>query len=226
MMRTPQQNVIVFSLGGILLFLAVFMPLFAADYSKEIADFRAAREQAIAGPDGWATLVGLSWLKEGLNRIGSDPDAEVPLPASLPQRVGTLILKSGHVDFRPAPGVKLASQELKEDATVLTLGSVRFFLIRRDQKFGIRVKDSEAPARQEFTHLSWYPVDPSWRIEARFTPWDKPHTLAFDTVIDGLKEQDQSPGFVTFTRVGREYRLEPVIDENELFFIFKDQTSG
>ena len=201
-------------------------PLVAADYAREIADFRAAREQSIAGPDGWASLVGLWWLKEGLNRIGSDESSEVPLPPSTPARVGTLILSKGHVDFRPAPGVKLPAQEMKEDATTLTLGSVKFLLIKRGNRFAIRVEDSEAPARKEFTHLNWYPVDPAWRLEAKYTPWDKPHTLSFDTVIDGLKEEDVSPGYVTFTKDGREYKLEPVIDENELFFIFRDQTAG
>jgi uncharacterized protein len=202
------------------------IPGLAADYARQIADFRAERERSIAGPDGWATLVGLDWLKPGLNRVGSDPESEVPLPPSVPARVGTIILSRGRADFRPAPGVKIPAQEMKEDATVLTVGTVKFFLIRREEKFGIRVKDSEAPTRKEFTHLSWYPVDPSWRIEAKFTPWDKARTLKFDTVIDGLQEEDTSPGFVAFVKDGREYKLDAVTDEGELFLIFRDQTSG
>jgi len=206
--------------------LALVMPILAGDYASEIADFRAARERSISSPDGWSSLVGLSWLKEGLNRVGADPASEVPLPSSVPLRVGTIILKGGRADFRPAPGVKIAAQEMKEDSTMLAVGTVKFFLIRRGEKFGIRVKDSDAPARKEFTRLSWYPVDPGWRIEAKFTPWDKPRTLKFDTVIDGLQEEDSSPGFVTFVKDGRELRLDAVIDDGELFLIFRDQTSG
>jgi uncharacterized protein len=206
--------------------LMAIIPAMAADYARQIADFRAERERSIAGPDGWATLVGLDWLKPGLNRVGSDPESEVPLPSSVPARVGTIVLKDGRADFRPAPGVKIPAQELKEDATVLAIGTVKFFLIRRGDKFGIRVKDSDARTRKEFTHLSWYPVDPSWRIEAKFTPWDKPRTLKFDTVIDGLQEEDASPGFVAFVKDSREYKLDAVTDEGELFLIFRDQTSG
>ena len=205
---------------------ALVMPIFAADYAREIADFRAARERSISSPDGWISLAGLSWLKEGLNRVGSDPASEVPLPPTVPARVGTIILKGGHADFRPAPGVKIPSQEMKEDSTILAIGTVKFFLIHRAEKFGIRVKDSDAPARREFTHLSWYPVDPAWRIEAKFTPWDKPRTMKFDTVIDGLQEEDSSPGYMTFAKDGREYRLDAVVDEDQLFLIFRDQTSG
>ena len=36
----------------------------------------------------------------------------------------------------------------------------------------------------------------------------------------------ESPGYVTFVKNGREFRLEPVWDEGKLFFVFRDQTSG
>src|SRR2546423_790680 len=39
----------------------------------------------------------------------------------------------------------------------------------------------------------------------------------------------ESPGYVTFTMNGRSHRLEPVYEDDkreDLFFIFKDQTSG
>ena len=35
-----------------------------------------------------------------------------------------------------------------------------------------------------------------------------------------------SPGYVTFTLRGKEYRLEPVTEDNLLFFMFRDLTSG
>jgi uncharacterized protein (DUF1684 family) len=214
----------------ILFLLAVTAPLIGADstssYSKEIAEFRAARERSIGGPDGWATVVGLAWLKEGLNRVGSDPDSEIALPASVPARVGTIIVKGKQAEFRPAPGIKIPAQQLKEDSTVLSIGTIKFFLIERAGKFAVRVKDSDAPTRIEFMHLNWYPVEPSWRIEAKFVPWDKPKTIKFDTVIDGIAEEDQSPGYVTFMRDGHEYRIDAVVDEGELFLIFRDQTSG
>jgi len=41
-----------------------------------------------------------------------------------------------------------------------------------------------------------------------------------------VEEQDESPGYVTFVRGGQEYRLEPVKEDDELFFVIRDQTSG
>jgi len=211
---------------AVLCVFAAPLAMLAFDYAQEIAAFRAQREQSLRAPDGWTTVVGLSWLKQGENRIGSGSGSDVPLPAPAPARLGTLTLKGETVLFQPAPGVNLSPQQMKEDTTILSAGTVKFFVIKRGDKIGVRVKDSAAPARTHFTHLSWYPPDPSWRIQAQFTPWDKPRKLTFDTVVDGLKEDDDSPGYVTFQRDGREFRLEPVLDEGELFFIFRDQTSG
>ena len=41
-----------------------------------------------------------------------------------------------------------------------------------------------------------------------------------------MKEQLQSEGVAVFTRGGKEYRLEPVTEDGELFFVMRDATSG
>lgn len=207
----------------LLVLLVTASAVLAGDYAAQIAKFRADQEKALIAPEGWTTVVGLTWLKEGDNRAGSDPKADVELPSSLPAQVGVFTLHAGKVHFQPAAGIKLPARELSPDKDVLALGTVKFFLIQRADRFGVRIKDSEAPARKEFTHLSWYPLDPSWRITAQYVPWDKPHTINFDTVISGLQEQDSSPGYTSFTRDGKEYRLEPAADGS---IVFRDQTTG
>src|SRR5580658_2409473 len=175
---------------ALIILVAAATALLAGDYAQQIAKFRSDREKSLVREDGWTTVVGLSWLKEGDSRLGSDPKADVPLPASLPAQVGVLTLHSGQVRFQPSAGVNLPARELKPDKDVVALGTVKFFLIQRGEganaKFGVRVKDSDAATRKEFTHLSWYPADPSWRIVAKYIPWDKPHVLSFDTVVAGL----------------------------------------
>jgi len=214
---------------------------FAADkvatgYQRSIAEWRAQREAKLKSEDGWLTVVGLTWLKEGANRVGSNPGFEVRLPESAPASVGTLTLKAGKVRFMPAPGVPLTMNgapaketELKPDIDAnydrLAVGRVKFLIIKREDKLGVRIKDNDSAARREFSGLKWYPVDPSWRVTAEYTPFVKPHTVTFDTAA-GVKEQDQIPGYITFQRGGKEYRLEPVVDDNELWFVMRDQTSG
>ncbi len=205
------------------------------DYAGMIAAWRADREARLKAEYGWLTVVGLHWLKEGENRVGSEPGVQVPLPASAPKRVGVITLKNGVARFVPGSspvltrGKPAGAMNLKPDTSpdydTLDVGPVRFFVIQRENRIGVRVKDNQSEARRQFRGLKWYPVDPSWRVRAKFVPWDKPHTLTFDTEI-GTKEPEPSPGYVTFTRAGKEYRLEPVVEEDHLWFVMRDQTSG
>jgi len=205
-------------------------------YQRSITEWRAQHEAKLKAENGWLTVVALDWLKEGENRVGSNSSFEVPLPKPAPERVGTITVKGGKARFRPAPGVPVTfngkpavETDLKPDTDpkydVLDIGRVRFFVIQREEKLGVRVKDNDSAARREFTGLLWYPVDPAWRVQASYVPWDKPHPVTFDTAA-GVKEQDQSPGYVSFVRNGKEYRLEPVVDDNQLWFVMRDGTSG
>jgi uncharacterized protein len=206
-------------------------------YQKTIAEWRAQQEAKLRANDGWLTVVGLHWLKDGENRVGSNASSEAPLPKPAPDRVGTITVSAGKVRFKPAAGVAVSlngkpsavETELKPDTTpnydVLAVGKVKFFVIKREEKFGVRVKDNDSAARKEFSRLRWYPVDPSWRIQAKFIPWDKPHPLTFETTV-GVRERDESPGYVSFQRNGKRFTMEPVVDGKQLWFVMRDGTSG
>src|SRR5512140_2374588 len=128
------------------------------------ADVRAWHEKRIrslTSDDGWLTLVGLHWLEEGQTTAGSAGDNALVLPAKFPARLGTFTRRGDAVSFQPAPGalVKLRGERfpggaLKTDAQgepdVLELGSFHFLAIKRGDRIGLRVKDSEAKARKEF----------------------------------------------------------------------------
>jgi uncharacterized protein len=213
------------------------LALSAADsgdrYTREVDQWRAEHQRKLAAEDGWLTVVGLDWLKDGENRVGADPSSEVPLPpGSAPRRVATISLLAGKVMLHPAPGVALTlngkpatETVLREDDDILAINRLKFYLIRRGDKAGIRLKDNDSATRKRFQGLSWYPVDPAWRIQAKYTAWDKPHSLVFHNTI-GQQESEPSPGYVTFQKDGREFRLEPTVDDGELFFVLRDQTSG
>jgi len=62
-------------------------------------------------------------------------------------------------------------------------------------------------------------------VTAEYVPYDKPRPLTFETIA-GVKEQDETPGYVRFTRGGKEYRMDAVVDEDKLWFIMRDATSG
>jgi uncharacterized protein len=205
----------------------------SADYRQQIEQWRAEHAKALAADDGWLTVAGLDWLKEGENRVGADPVSEVALPPNTaPPRVATISFHDGQAVLHPVPGVPLmlngkpaAQTMLHEDSDILAINRLKFYMIRRGDRTGLRLKDNDSLERKRFAGLTWYPADPSWRIRGKFTAWDTPHSIAFTNTI-GQKESEPSPGYVTFTRNGREYRLEPTLDDGKLFFVFRDRTSG
>ncbi len=213
---------------------ATVVALFAlAPYQQQVEHWRVEHQKELAADFGWLTVVGLDWLKEGDNRVGADPANEVPLPAaSAPARVAVLSLHAGKVTLHPAHGVALTlngkpatETALRDDNDILAINHLKFYVIRRGDRVGIRLKDNDSAARKHFQGLSWYPIDHAWRIQAKYTAWDKPHSIVFHNTI-GQEESEPSPGYVTFEKDGREFRLEPTLDEGKLFFVLRDQTSG
>lgn len=111
--------------------------------------------------------------------------------------------------------------------TVLGLGGLRFFVIERSGRFGIRVKDPDSPARRGFEGLDYFPVDPDWRVEARFVPHAEPKTVPVPNVI-GTVYDEPSPGVAEFQIDGETHRLDVIGEayEGEMFFVFGDATNG
>jgi hypothetical protein len=211
----------------------------AGGYRRSIESWRAEREAGLKADDGWLTLVGLFWLEEGLNRVGSGPDAEVALaPASAPAAVGTISFRDGIATFTPAPGAGVringkpaATQVLRPqpgDYNVVTAGSVTMFIIRRGDRYGVRVRDANSDQRRAFAGLHWFPIREDYRVTARFIPHPKTTSIMIANVL-GAVEPWPTPGKVVFTLNGREFTLHPVLDgpdAKELFFIFRDGTTG
>jgi len=103
---------------------------------------------------------------------------------------------------------------------------LRLYAILRAGRVGIRMKDPQSEFRRNFHGLDYFPAREDYRITAQFVPDPKKIPI---TNILGQTEPEESPGYVIFRLHGQEYRLRPVYDDpgsKDLFFIFKDQTSG
>jgi uncharacterized protein (DUF1684 family) len=205
--------------------------LFAGStYKDEITDWRTKHEAGLKNPNGWLSVAGLFWLHDGPNAVGSDPQSDVVLPGSAPRRAGVLTFHNDKVSFEPAgkgfPGKRGA---LRADAEghpdVVEIAGVELTIIRRGEKTGVRLRDPNAATRRDFPGLKWFPVDERWRVKAKWTAYSEPKTIAITNIL-GMTDQEPSPGYAEFTMQGQKLRLEPVLEDNMLFFIFKDQTSG
>jgi uncharacterized protein (DUF1684 family) len=210
----------------------------AEDVATATEHWRQQRLQRLQSEDGWLTLVGLGWLKEGPNTAGASGKADVEFPAPAPPQVGTFTRSGAAVSFQPAPGVTVlrgrqlfAGGPLKTDAggadpDVLQLGRLRFHVIDREDQLGVRIKDPEAPARKSFQGIPSYPASEKWRVRARWEPSNPPVQIAVPNTL-GKVERMPSPGTAVFQVEGKEFRLTPVLEEGSphLFFVFADETN-
>lgn len=209
-------------------------------YRSSIEKWRQDRETRLKADDGWPTVVGLTWLKEGENRFGTDPSDDIVLPAgSAPGLVGVFDLSDGKITVRVEGGATVTSagravttMELSPDSTgkpdLLALGDLTMFVIERGGRYAIRLKDKNSKMRRDFSGLKWFPVKEEYRISAKFVEYDPPKQVAVPNIL-GQTENLPSPGYVSFTLHGKKLRLDPVLedpDAQDLFFIFKDLTSG
>src|SRR6516164_4013244 len=210
----------------------------STSYQQEIEQWRHRYEAALRADDGWLTLAGLFWLKEGENTIGTDRKNSFVLPkGSAPILAGIFEFHDGTTAFQPAVGANLTLNgqplgsriTLKPDSSgspdVLRLNDLTMFVIQRGNRFGIRLKDRNSATRKAFSGLKYFPVQEQYRVEARFLPYDTPKKIAVPNIL-GDTEEEPSPGYVEFTLSGQKCRLDPVSAGDELFIIFRDLTSG
>lgn len=208
-------------------------------FARETAAWRAERVAALTKADGWLSLIGLHFLKDGANRVGSAKDNEVVLAAG-PARAGEVTLGAdGAVSFVPEPAVgalvdgkSVAQAVLKAGEgvvkpTLVAVGTVSFFVIERGGKKALRVKNSESERRAQFVGLDYFPIEPSWSIAARWVEFEKSRQIPLTNIL-GQVSPALVPGKAVFEWEGKTYEL-LAIDEGPhepLFFVISDATSG
>jgi len=193
-------------------------------------------------PDGWLSLVGLNWLAEGENTIGADPEAAVFLDApGIPRNAGTISLEEGTLILRGAPEAEIildgqvidASSPLLSDAddggpSLIHIGRLTAYVIKRGDRFAVRVKDPENPTRKEFPGIKAFPTNPAFKVEARLNPFPTPRDVTIATAV-GTEDHMLCPGILRFSIDGHDMGLQPWIEtpeDRQLFIVFTDGTSG
>jgi uncharacterized protein len=207
-----------------------------ARWRAELATWRQGRDASLRRDDGWLTLVGLDWLHEGDNVLGSGEAAEVKLPtgkaparAGVLRRVGeavTLVAEAGSgltVEGKPVTEERLTGGG---EPVFVELGSLSFFVIQRGDRVGVRIRDREATVLRTFTGIESFADTPAWRVAARFEPYDPPRTLKIPNVL-GQVSEEPCPGALVFELEGKTLRLEPTgSPEQEMSLVFGDATNG
>jgi uncharacterized protein len=205
-----------------------------AAHRASVEAWRDGRYEALRQDRGWLTLAGLSWLRRGINRVGSALDNEVVLPAG-PAHAGTLTLVDETVvadgtfmhDGAPAHRLRMVDDHDGEaEPTLLELGELRTIIIRRGDRLGVRTWDLASRALRHFDGIEHWPVDPAWRLDGRFEPTPDLRLMVPDVLGPGY--EDESPGEVAFAIHGVEHRLQALAGgpDGQLWLVFGDATNG
>jgi uncharacterized protein (DUF1684 family) len=217
--------------------LFVLTPGLADELGQDFKQWQSERDEEIAGPEGWMTLVGMHWLETGRYTLGSSIDNDIVLPGGLP-RLGVLQVDGSEVHFQAhseddlplIDGQPTFTSTLKVDIagsahSVISLGSLRLFVVQRGG-LALRVRDLEAPARLNYSGTRRFEFDQTWRIEADFEPHPDGRTIEY-LDAKGFTRTSANPGRVVFERNGKAYSLEVASEPGEkMFLIFADQTNG
>lgn len=207
-------------------------------YEEIILNQRREREERFKNSErGWLGLVGLYWLRDGENKIGSDRDNDIILPPGVPGHIGVVLYNNGVATFRAARRVpvycngkqvtlKTLVADIHENPDFLQIGDLTLVLLDRAGRHLIRVWDRNSQLRKDFDGFNQYPVNPAYCVEAKYTDYDTPRLVSIQDVLE-IYHETPIQGFVTFKLKGKEYRLEAQVDEENLMRLdFKDTTNG
>jgi uncharacterized protein (DUF1684 family) len=199
----------------------------------EVEAWREGRYERLRQPVGWLTLAGLDWLKPGVNRVGSAPDADVVL-SSGPADAGTVVVEGSVVratgafelDGRRVEDVPLQTDANQQEPTLLALGDLRLCVIDREGRLAIRSWDTASSRRRAFDGIPHWPVDARWSVVARFEP--TPGRVRRVPDVLGGGQDEESPGDLVFEVDGTRCRLQalPGGPDGELWLVFGDATNG
>lgn len=200
-------------------------------------DWRERRLARLTEPHGWLSLVGLVMLEPGSRTTVGSASTNDVVVSSGPDRWGSIHVDEGErVRFDVVArgevrvdGKDVASAEMAlggdGDPVHVEADGVRIHLVAPGGQLALRVRDPRALTRTEFAGLDYYPLDSDWRVEAAFIPHAEDSTMQVANVMGQLVDEP-NPGIVQFVLEGKTISLEAVLEDDKLFFIFADRTSG
>jgi uncharacterized protein len=208
-----------------------------AFYIQSIKNWHKQRIENLKKENGWLNLTGLYWLKSGKNTFGSDNSNDIIFPKDkAPAFIGTFNLSKNSVIVKINNGINVTNNgksvtemilksDITDQPTVLAYGSLRWFVIQRSEKVGIRLRDLNAPLLKEFHDINTFPIDEAYKVEAKLIPYNPLKIITISSII-GTKEEDTVKDGLQFQLKGQTFTLDPITEGDEYFIIFADVTSG
>lgn len=210
---------------------AAYVQSFEKWKAEEIADLK----------ENWLPLAGLYWLKPGANTFGAAADNAIVFPKG-PTHAGEFDLQGKEVSIKllaeshaTISGKTIGQKrvtiakldpDVSGHPTVIEMGSLRFYVIVRGERVGIRLKDMESPSVAKFKGLTFYPLDLNYRVTATWEPANGKQTIDVPNVLGDVTPVPVA-GTVVFEINGQRQRLTALGGDPSkgLSFVFNDLTA-
>ncbi|MFF5989309.1 DUF1684 domain-containing protein [Prauserella flavalba] len=194
-------------------------------FAGEWTGWHEARERELRDDYGWLSLTGLYWLDERARTFEGIPGAWSATPRAA--RVTAAGDEGLVVEDRLLDGTTQLSVREAGSALFATAGDLRLELLRRDGRYGLRVRDPRSPARRAFSGVPVFGPDPAWVVGARFVLYSPPHVVPAATAQPGLRRRQEIVGELRFDHEGTEYSLAATAGRGSALTVsFSDATSG
>jgi len=188
--------------------------------------------------NSWLALAGLYWLEQGENSFGTAPGNSIVFPSDYgPDSIGTFLVEGHEVILQVHEGLrvkvdgKLTSQAVLAPDTSgspseVTLGSLTFILIQREDSLAIRLWDNSRKQRKSFPGRQWFPIQDCYRIPGEYRKYDVDRMLSLQRK-NAANYDAQPGGEVSFIINNLECSLVVFVEsEGELFTLFNDLSNG
>lgn len=208
-----------------------------AAYVEKTEAWQKQRVERLKSRNGYLNLAGLLWLEEGANSFGSDSTNDIIFPPKADPFCGTLLLENGKVTLSVSEGVSITvndsavtemqlANDMEAHTTHLEQGDLAWHIIKRGDRYSIRLRDYKNPRIDELDHIPSYPIQTSYVVEATLEPFDTARTMTVATEVEGYNEDYQCPGTLNFKLRGKALKLYPFTSGSGYFLIIADETSA
>jgi len=205
---------------------------------KEFADWKKDRLAALTAPSGWLTITALIWLKENHLTVGTDDQYDITIPYTASANFGTLQNKNNQWSFTPSGESKITVNnkplidkvqlidDQSENTSYLGYESLSWFLIKRGDNYGIRVKDSLNPPRFELESISTFEYNPDYVFDAK-VEWAAVSDSILITNAQGVVLANQLKGWLHFQHNEKKQKIAFIDGGADTWFtVFGDETNS
>lgn len=206
------------------------------EYVEAARAWRAQMDAELHRENSWLTQVGLFWLTEGVNTLGSSPDCQIRLPNWTPRLLGAIELsgasatlqldlgQSVDVNGVPTSAATVLSSEDEAVPSIIRFKNLGMVIVRQGDRLGLRLWDNAT--LPNLPPRTWFEVNEKFRVHALYTAYVVPVKVDLPTNA-GKSEAGYVQGYISFKLDGKSCNLDAAeLPDGKLYLQFADLTNG